>query len=486
MLDMSRRLMLVQAMASSVDVRQLGAKGNGIADDTAALQRAIDRTPSGGTLVLNDAYSISASLIIDKPMTITGDGQGFPVYTYDEDFTIRMTRAGVPAFILRANDKNFPFFQGHHGVFGIAFRNMKIIGPEKNNRTGVGIAVDPRPYQGDLHIRGLEFENITIRYFDVAIDLSGIAYLNNFYSTRLMTCNTGIRATRGKASDSGGQTRLYGCEIIACKTCLEWDYAGGTLSLFGCTLSESEFGLKVHESAGLAVFGSEFESLRGDAKSAGIYINIKNPDNPNSDASRTIVGNKFLASTHDIYIEKSSPAFAGGGINYPTLIDGNSFGSDIALRSDPALDQAGFVFGASNSGPGGQVGESQITGFKGVNLATAYRTMQVQKPPMRWLQLAGKGKKPATLHWFGLDPGQEMHFSQIERYALDMETGERSDVMCRIFSGDKMVAELSGLGMTSARIVNDGQKPVKYRLVASEPIAGRSYLISLHYLVNAV
>lgn len=479
----SRRDALTYVLASSVDTRKLGAKADGIADDTIALQRAINQTPSGGTLILHGRYAISAPIIIDKPITIAGLGQGFPVYTYDDDFTVRMTQAGQSAFILRANDHNFPFFPGHHGVFGICFRDLKIVGPNKTNRTGSGIQIDTSLYGGDLHVRGLLFENIGIRYFDTAIDTVGIAYLNNYYSVRLMACNTGLRASRGHASDSGGQTRLYSCEIIGTKVCIEWDYAGGTLSLFGCTLSESEFGLKAHSSAGLAIFGCEFESLRGDSKSAGIYLNIKNPDNPNSDSSRTIIGNKFLSSTHDIYIEKTSRASAGGGVRYPMLIDGNSFGSPIALRADPTLDQPGLVFGASNTGPNGLISEGQLVDFKGTNMMQTLRHVHAIQRQSDVLQLTGSGAKSAKLHWFELEPKKVLNFQQIERYAVDMETGERGAIICQILLGDKVVADISGMGITSASVTNDTDKMQNYSLVARDQQKGRTYLVILKFQI---
>jgi hypothetical protein len=480
MVDFSRRAILAQAAVSAIDARKFGAKADGVTDDTVALQLAIDKTPSGGGLVLPGKYVISSPLIVDKPMTITGLNQGFPVYSYDDDYTIRTSKPDIAAFVLRADDKKFPYFMGQHGVFGITFRDLKIIGYDRLKRSGSGITVDTAPYAGDLHIRGLVFDNINIRYFDTAIDLIGIAYLNNFFGVRLMQCNTGIRATRGRASDSGGQTRLYGCEIIATKTCIEWDYAGGSLSLFGCTLSESEFGLKAHENAILAIFGCEFESLKGDAKSAGIYINIKNPQNPNSDASRSIIGNKFLSSTHDIYIEKTSPAFASG-VNYPVLIDGNAFGSPIALRSDPSLDQPVFVFGASNSGPGGHVADNQIVGFQGFNMARAVRKMHMPNNASRSLHLQGEGSKESILHWFDIEPGKTMHINRIERYTLNMKTGDRGSVMCQIVDGTKIVADLSGNGISEINVVNNSGKPKRYKLIANDQGFDSKYFIMMQY-----
>lgn len=484
MLDVSRRSFLSQVLASSVDVRKLGAKADGISDDSAAIQQAIDLTPSGGLLFLPGRHIVAKSLIIIKPITISSTGSGFPVYSHDEDFTIKAGKPDISVFVLRANDQGFPYFPGYHGVFGVAFCDMKIVGAVRLGRSGKAIEVDTTPYEGDNHVRGLTFDNVNIRYFDTAIELIGISYLNNFFCVRLMQCNTGIRAARGRASDSGGQTRLYGCEIIATKVCMDWDYAGGSLSLFGCTLSESEFGLKAHENAPLTITGCEFESLKGDPKSAGIYIHIKNAENPNSDVHRTILGNKFLFSTHDIYIEKSSSAFAGGGVRYPMLVDGNSFGSPIALRSDPDLDQACFVFGGSNAGPGGSVQPSQIVDFAGFNAAAAYEQQHELQKRHRHLQLEGTDSRSQILHWFELKSGQTLHLLSVERYTLNIQTGDALPMTFQIFSLNKLIADLSGVGITSSSITNTSNKTERYKMVGNSRNTNMLYRVILTYRID--
>jgi len=63
--------------ATAADVSQYGAVGNGQADDTAALQRAINSTPLSGTLTFggpSQVYSISSRLVFQPGRTYSGQG----------------------------------------------------------------------------------------------------------------------------------------------------------------------------------------------------------------------------------------------------------------------------------------------------------------------------------------------------------------------------------------------------------------------------
>lgn len=63
--------------ASAADVSQFGAVGNGVADDTAALQTAINATPPGATLTFggpSQVYLISSRLVFQPGRIYTGQG----------------------------------------------------------------------------------------------------------------------------------------------------------------------------------------------------------------------------------------------------------------------------------------------------------------------------------------------------------------------------------------------------------------------------
>ena len=64
-----------------VDVRAYGAKGNGITDDTGAIQKALNAAPAGGMVVFPfGLYRVTAELVIVKPVSLMGLGIGSQVY----------------------------------------------------------------------------------------------------------------------------------------------------------------------------------------------------------------------------------------------------------------------------------------------------------------------------------------------------------------------------------------------------------------------
>lgn len=62
-------------------VRQHGAKGDGVSDDTAAIQKAINETATGGTIFFPAGhYPVTATLVVNKTLTLSGEGIGSQIY----------------------------------------------------------------------------------------------------------------------------------------------------------------------------------------------------------------------------------------------------------------------------------------------------------------------------------------------------------------------------------------------------------------------
>jgi len=66
---------------SQAYVMQFGAKGDGVNDDTAAFQQAIQQVQSGGLVVIpQGTFKISSTIVITKPVTIMGTGFATQIY----------------------------------------------------------------------------------------------------------------------------------------------------------------------------------------------------------------------------------------------------------------------------------------------------------------------------------------------------------------------------------------------------------------------
>lgn len=358
---------------AAVNIVDFGAVVSASASaNTAAIQAAINACPQGGTVLIpNGTFNIDDALIIDKAITIRGLGPG----KWEDSLggsIIRQTNVAKNAFTLRASLAQWAF--GLFGLNNVNFQDLAITGPTGYPAARVnaarGIGCDTTVNGGDYHIRECTFTNLEVRYFNTGIELIGICYLNDFYGGVISECDTGFALYRGLASDRGGQTRFFGMTIdLITDACLRWntDTISGDLSLFGCTLADAAYGVIANEEASLTISGCSFENLKKPGNlGAGIYIEIKEA-NPSSDSAKTIVGNKFLLSDCDIWINCINASTSAGQFNWPMLIDGNTLLSSEALRiSMPVgalpMSSSQFVLGASNSGlANGLLAPSQIS-----------------------------------------------------------------------------------------------------------------------------
>jgi len=80
-----------------VNVLAYGSTGDGVSDDTRAIQRAIDAAPAGSTVYFpRGNYRITDELIVNKRLTIKGDGFSSQIFQATQDsnlFSINLVRA---------------------------------------------------------------------------------------------------------------------------------------------------------------------------------------------------------------------------------------------------------------------------------------------------------------------------------------------------------------------------------------------------------
>jgi hypothetical protein len=367
-----------------VSVKDFGAVGDGVTDDTSEIQAAIDAAPEGGAIYFpNGTYAISAALIVDKAITLYGDGPG---KWYDSlgGSIIKQTDITENVFTLRASLAQYAF--GQYGLNNVNFRDLAITGPSSASRCARGIGCDTTVNGGDYHIRECTFTNIQVRFCQTGIELVGICYLNDFYGGVISQCDTGFALYRGAASDRGGQTRFFGTTIdLITDACVQWntDTNSGDLSMFGCTLADAAYGIVSNEEAQLTISGCSFENnTKTGSLGAGIYIEVQEAS-PASDSAKTIIGNKFSFNDASIWIDKTTATGASNTWSWPMLIDGNTFVDATALRITlPAgqipMSAQNFVLGSANAGTNaGYLATSQIsTNFAGRNMRQQVITRQ--------------------------------------------------------------------------------------------------------------
>lgn len=355
-----------------------GVVGDGVNDDTAGIQAAVDATPWGGTLIVptpNSMYKISSAIIINKPIKIVGDGGS------------TVARKQMPCFKATGHNDIFklvPVLDGYrfdYGLSGVTIQDLMLEGPELNNNGNCGISVDETVNAGVFHIRENNFSGLHIRYFDYGIKLAGVVYLNNFYNVRALWCSTGCNIDKVVGSTEGGsdQNRFFGCEFVLNSRGLslsELSFAG-SISIIGCTISENTVvGVVAGWNTSFYMSGSQIEN-----NPIGVNFTIPaSVGNPASEGSKTIIGNCFLFNRYDIWVQKSTTALTGG-FPFPLLITGNGFAQTkdrvlyVQAPTGPAeFDSRQFIFSSSNcySGTDGKTGpvpfnmiESAWKGYNG-------------------------------------------------------------------------------------------------------------------------
>lgn len=355
-----------------------GVVGDGVNDDTAGIQAAVNATPWGGTLIVPtpvSMYKISSAITINKPIKIVGDGGS------------TVARKQMPCFKATGHNDIFklvPVLDGYrfdYGLSGVTIQDLMLEGPGLNNNGNCGISVDETVNAGVFHIRENNFSGLHIRYFDYGIKLAGVVYLNNFYNVRALWNSTGCNIDKVVGSAEGGsdQNRFFGCEFVLNTRGLslsELSFAGSQ-SIIGCTISENTVvGVVAGWNTTFYMSGSQIEN-----NPIGVNFTIPaSVGNPASEGSKTIIGNCFLFNRYDIWVQKSTTALSGG-FPFPLLITGNGFAQTkdrvlyVQAPTGPReFDSRQFIFSSSNcySGTDGKTGpvpfnmiESDWRGYNG-------------------------------------------------------------------------------------------------------------------------
>jgi hypothetical protein len=126
---------------AALNVKRFGATGDGVADDTAAIQAAIAANPDDRGVVYLPAgtYGISGPLTIQSGVTLIGDG----------DETTTIVQAATSGATITGTD-----------IIRLNIRDLSLVGP--NSGTGVGLALDLDAQPATAYIN---LSRVTVRDF---------------------------------------------------------------------------------------------------------------------------------------------------------------------------------------------------------------------------------------------------------------------------------------------------------------------------------
>ena len=232
----------VQAkLRENVSVKDFGAVGNGIADDTAAIQAALNYNTTGLSVYFpHGKYKITSTITIptNKSLKIYGDGYN------PQDLT-----PTYGSIIIWSGASNGTMFSSNTtdglNLSGLIIKDLRIHG---SDIASIGMIFGAT----GAHPQGFYFENLEIAGFrnnssDAALDLSGGNYSKyGVADSTFINCifSGGARAVK----TSSQQLNFYGCIFGA--------LSGGTLVEMGDNSHPKFFGCGFYGSVGInAVFG---------------------------------------------------------------------------------------------------------------------------------------------------------------------------------------------------------------------------------------
>lgn len=319
-----------------INVRDYGASGNGIADDTKAIQTALDAVPlTGGTVHFPAGkYVVSGGLTLSRPATLSGTGTG----SYEPDSggsrilcaspTATVLTVSVPAVV----------------VSGLTFENTSSIRPT----AGAALLATDFDWGRIERCMFIGFWN------QVQIESGYFYSLRNNAFLRPVNFGCYMRNTAAGQYDHGDQVlegnnfSKYGDPING-GTAVRWE-SGGGLRLIGNKVNAgtqpgypttgfwnngfvTEIGAtgagstSVHTVVGNSVEGFLFDGIKVAIAAAATSF-----------GKITIVGNELLSSgskATSVAIRLGMDTFIGGGfyVNNVTVIGNVAYGGCVGLKA---------------------------------------------------------------------------------------------------------------------------------------------------------
>ena len=170
------------------NVKTFGAVGNGINDDTVAIQNALN---SGGTIYFPAGTYLITSGLTATDVNITGDGA-----------SLSIIQANI------TSDIALSFINTNSATI----QNIKIQGINDTldtSNTSVGLLIQGN--NGSTAAIMTSAYNIGVANFGTALELGNYTWLNKFYNCGFASSNVGVNCAGG--TTNGENDSFYGCVI---------------------------------------------------------------------------------------------------------------------------------------------------------------------------------------------------------------------------------------------------------------------------------
>jgi hypothetical protein len=208
----------------TVTPEAFGAKGDGKADDSAAIQRAFDSVaarPFGGVVVLQPrvAYRCRSGLVLDASH-VSLWGQALLDFSESSGVCLRVTASSVASSGPAHN----------YGRKGMISGALHIRGGGRGTKT-IGVHFDSDAVATSAQ---LLVENLAVSNCEIGVALGRRAYNSVFTRCEIFDCDVCIDWPL--AEDSGERTTLLGCTLFNSGTAVRMTNPNAALYLLSCSL----------------------------------------------------------------------------------------------------------------------------------------------------------------------------------------------------------------------------------------------------------
>jgi hypothetical protein len=316
----------VRKYPGSINVKWFGAKGDGVTDDTAAIQAALNTINAlgGGTLFFpRGTYIISAYLTLPKNITVKGEGKNATI--------IKATHAGGGGANLGENIRNGTAFYSNWTSnastwVGIVIRDLSIW--NSNAATSQGAAFYDNCGSGIL-IDNVETEGFKYSVIFDQTEIGDITDCNFNCTTPNGRCTWFVNGSILRAGNTAGFTNRVGVsrtQLNAGDTTVDLHVSdGGTEHYFGPgnNYNGGRYGLRLAGVGTFQINGGEFEVTGPQS----IYCDYIAADGVTTvgGASGVVIGgvldNAFVRGSHITWL---GTVFTTGDAAYPLVSSADS------------------------------------------------------------------------------------------------------------------------------------------------------------------
>ncbi|AUS02990.1 pectin lyase fold/virulence factor [Vibrio phage 2.275.O._10N.286.54.E11] len=287
-----------------VNVKDYGAVGNGVADDTVAIQAAINATPEGGTLWFPiGEYYITADLTRNTAIHIIGSGTSHTWIRWD---------SGVFRIGLDFNSGDIKISD-----LKLGSNYVRPAGTPPGIQLGYGMRVQTGAYS-KFEIKDCDFTGVG----------TGIIFIDGASEITIKSCNF-ANIHHGTSSQTGG----YGIVLQACqKTLITECIFENTINRRGIYLSTNP--TPTQASSDHIVSNNQFYGRTGG--SADYPTGYEMHTKIRASSNVTVIGNVYDGGLGGIFGEEATEHSVG---NFPVnvTITGNTFRNFNGMNTDNAV-----------------------------------------------------------------------------------------------------------------------------------------------------